>query len=109
MKKFRTVENRTIQSCTKQGLTKNFLRLSFFVLGMWITQIDCTENSIVQAPGGCNQYYFGKEGIIKTFNFEGVQYLAGQNYKMCIRANQDSCFVRYFADTNHFMLQVFFI
>ena len=74
---------------------------------MWITQIDCTENSIVQAPGGCNQYYFGKEGIIKTFNFEGVQYLAGQNYKMCIRANQDSCFVRYFADTNHFMLQVF--
>ena len=76
---------------------------------MWITQIDCTENSIVQAPGGCNQYYFGREGIIKTFNFEGVQYLANQNYKMCIRANQDSCFVRYFADTNHFMLQVFFL
>ena len=73
---------------------------------MWITQIDCHERSIVEAPGGCSQYYFGREGVIKTFNFEGVQYLSNQNYKMCIRSNDDACFVKYEADTNHFMLQV---
>ena len=49
---------------------------------MWITQIDCREASIVQAPGGCNQYYFGREGTLKTFNFEGVQYLGMVSNKM---------------------------
>ena len=41
--------------------------------------------------------------------FEGVQYLAGQNYKMCIRAEQGACFVGFQADPNHFMLQVCFV
>ena len=56
-----------------------------YKFGIWITQINCRGNSIVEAPGGCAQYYFGQDGVIKTFNFEGVQYLSGQNYKMCIR------------------------
>ena len=60
----------------------------------------------MEAPGGCSQYYFGKEGIIKTFNFEGVQYLAGQNYKMCIRSEAGACYVALEAEINHFMLQV---
>lgn len=77
-----------------------------YKFGIWLTQINCRENSIVQAPGGCTQYYFGKDGLIKTFNFEGVQYLAGQNYKMCIRAEQGACFVGFQAEVNHFMLQV---
>jgi hypothetical protein len=64
------------------------------------------EGSAVQAPGGCAQYHFGNEGIIKTFNFEGVQYLAGHNYKICIRSQQGACYIGYAADTNHFMLQV---
>ena len=76
------------------------------ITGIWITQINCAEKSIVEAPGGCNQYYFGTEGIIKTFNFEGVQYLAGQNYKMCIRSEAGACYVAFEAETNHFMLQV---
>ena len=76
------------------------------ITGIWITQINCAEKSIVEAPGGCNQFYFGKEGIIKTFNFEGVQYLAGQNYKMCIRSEAGACYVAFEAETNHFMLQV---
>ena len=79
---------------------------TFLFEGMWITQINCHDVSVVQAPGGCDQYYFGKEGIIKTFNFEGVQYLGGLNYKMCIRAEQGACFTSFQADTNHFMLQV---
>ena len=41
--------------------------------------------------------------------FEGVQYLAGQNYKMCIRAEQGACFVGFQADPNHFMLQVSYV
>ena len=74
--------------------------------GIWLTQINCKEASIVEAPGGCAQYFFGKDGLIKSFNFEGVQYLAGQNYKMCIRAEQGACYVGFQADANHFMLQV---
>ena len=38
------------------------------------------------APGGCTQLHFGLEGIIKSFNFEGVQYLNNQNYHSCIRS-----------------------
>ena len=75
--------------------------------GVWITQINCRDQSIVEAPSGCTQYHFGQNGLIKTFNFEGVQYLAGQNYKMCIRAEQGACFVGFQADPNHFMLRVF--
>ena len=77
-----------------------------YKFGIWITQIDCTENSGIQAPGGCSQYYFGNDGVIKSFNFEGVQYLADQNYKICIRSEPGACFIGYAADTNHFMLQV---
>ena len=77
-----------------------------YKFGIWITQINCAEKSVVEAPGGCNQYYFGKEGIIKTFNFEGVQYLAGQDYKMCIRSEAGACYVAFEAEINHFMLQV---
>ncbi len=77
-----------------------------YKFGIWITQINCRELSVVQAPGGCTQYYFGRNGLIKTFNFEGVQYLAGQNYKICIRAEPGACFVGFEAEPNHFMLQV---
>jgi hypothetical protein len=53
--------------------------------GLWITQINCHDGSAVQSPPGCTQFHFGSEGIIKTFNFEGVQYMGSQNYKICIR------------------------
>lgn len=76
-----------------------------YKFGLWITQIDCFDGSSVMAPGeadksqdqeddflppgGCSQYHFGMEGIIKSFNFEGVQYLNNQNYKSCIRYKVD--------------------
>ena len=60
----------------------------------------------MEAPGGCTQYHFGNEGVIKSFNFEGVQYLGSQNYKICIRSEAGACFVGFAADTNHFMLQL---
>ena len=78
----------------------------FFASGLWLTQIRCNEATAVRAPGGCTQYHFGNEGVIKSFNFEGVQYLASQNYKICIRSESGACFIGYAADTNHFMLQI---
>ena len=91
---------------TIQHKVKYLLLLNInYKLGIWITQIDCKENSGIEAPGGCSQYHFGNEGVIKTFNFEGVQYLADQNYKICIRSEPGACFIGYAADTNHFMLQ----
>ena len=79
-----------------------------YCLGIWITQINCNEavGGSIEAPGGCTQYHFGDEGVIKSFNFEGVQYLGNQNYKICIRASPGACFVSVNADPNHFMLQV---
>ena len=76
-----------------------------YKFGLWITQIDCFDGSSVMAPGGCTQFHFGMEGIIKSFNFEGVQYLNNQNYKSCIRSERGACFVEFQADANHFMLE----
>ena len=76
-----------------------------YKFGLWITQIDCFDGSSVMAPGGCTQFHFGMEGIIKSFNFEGVQYLNNQNYKSCIRSERGSCYVEFQADANHFMLE----
>ena len=58
-----------------------------YKFGLWITQvrsperhpeyprlvqIDCYDGTSVMAPGGCSQLHFGMEGVIKSFNFEGV-------------------------------------
>ena len=47
----------------------------YIFTGIWITQVNCRQQSIVEAPGGCTQYHFGKDGLIKTFNFEGTLYI----------------------------------
>ena len=56
-----------------------------------LTQVDCSgvERSPIEAPKGCTQYYLGANGVVKSFNFEGVQYLTNHNYrdglsKMCV-------------------------
>ena len=76
-----------------------------YKFGLWMTQINCFEGSSLQAPGGCTQFHFGKGGVIKSFNFEGVQYLNNQNYKTCIRSEVEACFMELRADSNHFMLE----
>ena len=38
-------------------------------------------------------------------SFSGVQYLNNQNYRTCVRAERDACFVELQADANHFMLE----
>ena len=42
----------------------------------------------MKAPAGCTQFHFGQAGIVKSFNFEGVQYLNNQNYRICIRSER---------------------
>ena len=81
--------------------------LALFKFGLWLTQMECGSNSQLRAPDGCTQYYLAEDGIIKTFNFEGVQYLANQNYRACIRSKRDACFVVYQADANQFLYQLF--
>ena len=76
-----------------------------YKFGLWISQVDCFEGSSIMAPGGCTQLYFGNDGVIKTFNFEGVQYLNNQDYRSCVRAESGACFMELRADTNHFMLE----
>ena len=49
----------------------------------WGLQVDCSgvERSPIEAPKGCTQYYLGANGVVKSFNFEGVQYLTNHNYR----------------------------
>ena len=56
--------------------------------GFWITQVDCSgvERSPIEAPKGCTQYYLGANGVVKSFNFEGVHYLTNHNYRDVDRA-----------------------
>ena len=61
---------------------------------------------MIQAPSGCTQYYLGSDGVLKTFNFEGVQYLAKQNYRICIRSERGACHLKLDSDPNQFSLQV---
>ena len=70
-----------------QVVREVFPSSTFFYVNQWPipSQIDCYDGSSVMAPGGCTQLHFGLEGIIKSFNFEGVQYLNNQNYHSCIR------------------------
>jgi len=76
-----------------------------YKFGLWITQVNCFDGSSIMAPGGCTQYHFGMEGVIKSFNFEGVQYLNNQNYKTCMRSERGACYMELQADSNHFMLE----
>ena len=77
-----------------------------YKFGFWITQIDCSVDSNLESPSGCTQYHQGEQGTIKTFNFEGAQYLTNQNYKICIRSEQDTCYMVFQVDSNQFYLQV---
>jgi len=76
--------------------------------GFWITQVDCSgvERSPIEAPKGCTQYYLGANGVVKSFNFEGVQYLTNHNYRVCLRIERDTCFMTYTADPSHFLIQL---
>ena len=49
------------------------------------------------APCGCGQYFTSTEGTVKGFNADGPtetdNYLAGQNYAICIRRERGFCSV----------------
>eukprot|EP00095_Tigriopus_kingsejongensis_P008235 maker-scaffold591_size129331-snap-gene-0.19 protein:Tk08235 transcript:maker-scaffold591_size129331-snap-gene-0.19-mRNA-1 annotation:"hypothetical protein DAPPUDRAFT_305676" len=78
-----------------------------YKFGFWVTQVDCSSQPIIEAPSGCTQYFMSTNGIIKTFNFEGVQYLANQNYRACFRTTRQSCYMSFSADTSQFELSIF--
>lgn len=78
-----------------------------YKFGFWVTQVDCSSQPIIEAPAGCTQYFMSTAGTLKTFNFEGVQYLANQNYRACFRTTRSSCFMSFSADTSQFELSLF--
>ncbi|XP_059095527.1 uncharacterized protein LOC131890237 isoform X2 [Tigriopus californicus] len=78
-----------------------------YKFGFWVTQVDCSSQPIIEAPAGCTQYFMSSSGTLKTFNFEGVQYLANQNYRACFRTTRSSCFMSFSADTSQFELSLF--
>ena len=58
----------------------------------------------IQAPTGCFQYHFDTSGLMKSFNYEGGQYLNNQHYRICILASSDACQIEYTSE-GEFMLE----
>ena len=76
------------------------------ISGLWITQINCNRDLSIQATPGCSQHFVGGKGSIKSFNFQGLQYFSGQELKICIRPNENSCALKFEAESNHFLISV---
>ena len=58
------------------------------------------------APTGCAQYYVGEKGVIKSFNFEGLQYFVDQDIRICIKPERGHCKIQFEAEANQFMISV---
>ena len=46
--------------------------------GLWITQLPCDGSRLLTAPTGCFQYFLESSGDLKSYNFQGGQYLNNQ-------------------------------
>ena len=58
------------------------------------------------APTGCVQYYVGEKGVVKSFNFEGLQYFVDQDIRICIKPERGHCNIQFEAEANQFMISV---
>ena len=74
--------------------------------GLWITQVNCHRRSPIMAPTGCVQYYVGEKGVVKSFNFEGLQYFVDQDIRICIKPERGHCNIQFEAEANQFMISV---
>lgn len=71
-------------------LSNRFLPLRIWEMS--VTQIPFSQ----RAPAGCLQYHTGLEGVMQTFNYaENGRHLANQNYRICVRQEQDMCSIMY--------------
>ncbi|KAH8391522.1 hypothetical protein KR200_003092 [Drosophila serrata] len=72
------------------NLSNRFLPLRIWEMS--VTQIPFSQ----RAPAGCLQYHTGTEGVMQTFNYaENGRHLANQNYRICVRQEQDMCSIMY--------------
>ena len=46
--------------------------------GLWITQLPCDGSRLLTAPTGCFQYFLESSGIMRSYNYQGGQYLNNQ-------------------------------
>ena len=52
-------------------------------------------NPYPRAPTDCVQYFTGKSGSVKSYNFQGSQFLKGQIYNNCIRTEKGYCAIQW--------------
>ncbi|XP_069953130.1 uncharacterized protein [Cherax quadricarinatus] len=75
--------------------------------GLWITQVSCTRSDPLLAGSGCLQYFLASSGVIKSYNFEGHQYLNSQDYYICVRTAPGACALSLSAKEGDFGIQKF--
>ena len=50
---------------------------------------------VTRAPTDCVQYFTGKSGSVKSYNFAGSQFLQSQIYNNCIRTEKGYCAIQW--------------
>ena len=58
----------------------------------------CINNIYISAPEGCLQYFTDREGLISSFNWDGLnsrQYMPNQHYSICFKRGAADCQVRF--------------
>jgi len=66
-----------------------------------VTQYDRSNSVNLAGQAGCLQYHTGNEGIVNSFNWQGVgdengpvsTHLSNQDYKVCIRQTAGYCYI----------------
>ena len=48
-----------------------------------------------RAPTDCVQYFTGTSGSVKSYNFQGSQFLKGQIYNNCVRTEKGYCAIQW--------------
>ena len=51
--------------------------------GLWITQLPCDGSRLLTAPTGCFQYFLESSGILRSYNYQGEQYLNNEVIMLC--------------------------
>ena len=47
-----------------------------------------------------------EKGVVKSFNFEGLQYFVDQDIRICIKPERGHCNIQFEAEANQFMISV---
>ncbi|KAK7076760.1 hypothetical protein SK128_022907, partial [Halocaridina rubra] len=102
----------TVYLEVEEGVTSPYLEVAVssqtglsYRWGVWISQINCKDQSTIEAPPGCFQYFTESTGEIKSFSYDDGTYYVDQHYRICIATSRNTCSVTFSAQPQEFMIE----